>query len=566
MKEVSWQSNGDSLVVTVPYEIKDDFRAEFKTAKWSSSDKGWLVGDNKRNLNKLQEWARGHVNEKLDMIKDGYEPILEGAELDRAKARIAEVGKYHLSYEQAQHFYDEALSNIEQFNQTGGDLSTEVSSLKNTMEVGIAQDNGKIALKTSFDLKDAIKGTFPTAKWDGEGKSWVIDDVPGNLEKAERWKDLVDQSGIGLAQSLTKQAQELEARLAKANPVAQVLSSPDVHSVLKTDQSNAVLDRNAVRKFFETHDVNASFNVLSLIDNKEMTPLAFVASKVMSFKDEEHVLDVMSDLIELGANVNSIVVIKRYGDGDGDLDYDFECNKTTDLVDIANGGQRIKLLVKNGAPVKEKHVELMIRSSGDPELIADKYIDMIKPRHFMWLGIHEDGSTLLEKLILAGHDVNAQDHNGDTALHYVRSIEHVKYLVDAGASMTIENNGGKSFLDFCDASFVKRNASRAGVQIMKDLGIDLNSTDQDAGNTALHLLIMKGDGLEEIRNLLDAGADPEVRNNRGQLPSEMVYVHGVNRQQSQEARLLLESTALKKKLQTELGDVLDDRRSQVRRM
>ncbi|MBK0052972.1 hypothetical protein [Stenotrophomonas sp. S39] len=562
MNQVSWQSSGGSLVVKVPYGIKDDFRSEFKTAKWSSREKGWLVGDNKRNLNKLEEWASGQVAEKMNLIDAGSEPALEGPELERAKARIAEVAKYQLPYEAAQQFYDEARAQVEAFNQMGGTLSLETIQPPNTMEVGIVQRNGKVAIAAPFDLKDALKGTFPTAKWDSANKSWTIDDVPGHISKAEAWKSLVDQLQMGLAASLTTQAQELRERLMEATPKIQNIQEPDVHTVLKTSNTSAVLDRDAVKKFFEMHDINAPIKVLSLTDNKELTPLAFVAAKIMGEESNRHVLDVMNDMIEMGANVNSKVKVHSYSDGDGDLD----SRSLVDLVDLANSLERVALLVKNGAPAKEDHIEWLMKSSADIHLLVEKYAEMIQPHHFASIHAHREGSQLMEQLVLSGLDVNAQGERGDTALHHIQNIEDAKFLVDAGASTDIVNKKGERFADRCNAAFVERNASQAGVQLMKELGVDLNAADQYSGNTALHRLMQKGSNPELIHNLLEAGADPLVRNSKGQTPANMEVPFGINREDHIESKSLLENYTLKRAILSEDGDALNVRRSQVRRM
>lgn len=47
------------FVVSVPYELKDDFKAHFKTAKWSPTQKQWCVGP--RSGKKLQQWI-DHIN------------------------------------------------------------------------------------------------------------------------------------------------------------------------------------------------------------------------------------------------------------------------------------------------------------------------------------------------------------------------------------------------------------------------------------------------------------------------------------------------------------------------
>ncbi|HEL2981993.1 ankyrin repeat domain-containing protein [Stenotrophomonas maltophilia] len=342
----------------------------------------------------------------------------------------------------------------------------------------------------------------------------------------------------------------------------QTINTQDVHFVLNTNDISAVLDRDAIKKFFEAHDINAPIEVHSLSDNKELTPLAFVAAKVMSKEANGHVLDVMNDMIEMGANVNAKANVNSYSDGDGD----FDSRSLVDLVDLANGPDRVELLVKNGAPAKEDHIEGLMKSSAEINLLVEKYAEMIQPHHFASIHAHREGSQLLDQLVLSGYDVNAQGKRGDTALHHIQNIEHAKYLVDAGASMDIENKKGERFVDHCDAAFVERNASQDGVQLMKELGVDLNAADQYSGNTALHRLMQKGPNPETIHNLLEAGADPLVRNSKGQTPANMEVPFGVNREYHIESKSLLENYTLKRAILNEDGDALNERRSQVRRM
>ncbi|PZU05793.1 MAG: hypothetical protein DI605_20995 [Sphingomonas sp.] len=89
---------------------------------------------------------------------------------------------------------------------------------------------------------------------------------------------------------------------------------------------------------------------------------------------------------------------------------------------------------------------------------------------------------------------------------------------------------------------------------MKDLGIDLNSQDAD-GNTALHVTMMlcnAYEGIEGIRNLLDAGVDPTVRNGENKLPTEVGFTWLWD--DRPEALMLMESVITKKNLLNELGE------------
>lgn len=249
-------------------------------------------------------------------------------------------------------------------------------------------------------------------------------------------------------------------------------------------------------------------------------------------------------LVYKGADVNAPVQrLGYFADG-------YSGGEGHDLADVVYGADRIELLVKNGASAKEKHIHCLFQEGENGAFIAGNYFDLIKPRHFAQLNNRHGSSSIIDELALSGFNFNAQDRNGDTALAFVRDIQNVKRLVDAGASLTIPNVSGETFLDHCNGDFVHRNSSHEGVKIMKDLGIDLNAKDAFSKNTALHRLMILGNNVAAISDLLDAGADPTVRNGENKLPTEMGFP-GADRR---EALMLMESVISKKNLLNELGE------------
>ncbi|WP_141739021.1 MULTISPECIES: hypothetical protein [Stenotrophomonas] len=317
-----------------------------------------------------------------------------------------------------------------------------------------------------------------------------------------------------------------------------------VHDVLKTSEVEAVLDREEIREYFRVNDINESFVVTGVASQSLVTPLAFVATKSLHPDRRGHVIEVMRDLIALGADVNAPVQrLGYFADG-------YSGGEGHDLADVVYGADRIELLIKNGASAKEKHIHCLFQEGENGAFIAGNYFDLIKPRHFAQLNNRHGSSSIIDELALSGFNFNAQDRNGDTALAFVRDIQNVKRLVDAGASLTIPNVSGETFLDQCNGDFVHRNSSHEGVKIMKDLGIDLNAKDAFSKNTALHRLMILGNNVAAISDLLDAGADPTVRNGENKLPTEMGFP-GADRR---EALMLMESVISKKNLLNELGE------------
>ena len=81
-----------------------------------------------------------------------------------------------------------------------------------------------------------------------------------------------------------------------------------------------------------------------------------------------------------------------------------------------------------------------------------------------------------EKLIKNGADVNIQDEDGNTPLHYANTTEQMKLLLDAGANINQQNN--------------------------------------QCGGTPLHW----ANTFEQLKFLIDSGADPNIQDNRGFTP------------------------------------------------
>src|SRR5690606_3859766 len=52
--EIIAREDGKSLVISFPYDLKDAFKTIFKTAKWDSGKKRWVVSNSTVNHNKLK--------------------------------------------------------------------------------------------------------------------------------------------------------------------------------------------------------------------------------------------------------------------------------------------------------------------------------------------------------------------------------------------------------------------------------------------------------------------------------------------------------------------------------
>ncbi|XP_071114654.1 uncharacterized protein [Haliotis cracherodii] len=139
------------------------------------------------------------------------------------------------------------------------------------------------------------------------------------------------------------------------------------------------------------------------------------------------------------------------------------------------------------------------------------------------------------KLLLPVSDVNAQDSDGNTALHCSlmseedHSHEVIQALVEKGADVGIKNKEGETLLH-CAA----KGQCVESVELFLPVS-DVNAQDSD-GNTALHcsLLSDKPHIHEVIQVLVEKGADVGIKNKTDQTP-----LHCAARQQCIECVKLL---------------------------
>ncbi|KAI9861440.1 MAG: Ankyrin-2 [Trichoglossum hirsutum] len=157
--------------------------------------------------------------------------------------------------------------------------------------------------------------------------------------------------------------------------------------------------------------------------------------------------------------------------------------------------------------------------------------------------------SAVEALLDAGANVNAQDDNGETALHHSTFLinnglgmaqEPISYprvglirlLVSRGADFTIPDHAGMSVLQKAvqplepPSPRVKRTISGAqkacpqgdieAIKLLLSLGADVNAPDVD-GETALHRAAHEWN-IDMIQILLDAGANLEARKRDGSTP------------------------------------------------
>ncbi len=127
--------------------------------------------------------------------------------------------------------------------------------------------------------------------------------------------------------------------------------------------------------------------------------------------------------------------------------------------------------------------------------------------------------NLVSDLIVLGANVNWQDEDNYnlTPLHWAAlngSVEIARMLIDAGADVNVQTNGGRTPLHWA--------ARRGEVEIARmliDAGADVNVQDE-WGKTSLHYAA-EYEQIEVIKMLLDAGAIKDIPTNRGQFPYDL---------------------------------------------
>jgi len=91
MENLTYRKEDEIILIKVPFELKDLFRSNFKTAKWNGFHKCWVVKNNTRNENKLKIWLEEvkEVNKKLEEQKELEDTeALEGKKLKELKKEV----------------------------------------------------------------------------------------------------------------------------------------------------------------------------------------------------------------------------------------------------------------------------------------------------------------------------------------------------------------------------------------------------------------------------------------------------------------------------------------------
>ncbi|ALG86601.1 ankyrin [Gordonia phthalatica] len=139
-------------------------------------------------------------------------------------------------------------------------------------------------------------------------------------------------------------------------------------------------------------------------------------------------------------------------------------------------------------------------------------------------------------LIDAGADVNAKDDIQDSAYLYAGAEGYdaiLRMTLDHGADLkSVNRYGGTALIPAAEHGFLST------VQMLIKAGVDVNHVNTPVW-TALHEAVVYGDGSQKYQDvvtaLLDAGADPNIRDGQGRT----VLANARNNGQTAIVRILL---------------------------
>lgn len=183
----------------------------------------------------------------------------------------------------------------------------------------------------------------------------------------------------------------------------------------------------------------------------------------------------------------------------------------------------IKLLIKNGADVNEKDED------GQTILFQANNFSLIKLLLESGVDVNSRdncGNTFLciayapnlnEMLLEHGADVNSRNNEGNTPLFFSHHEKRV-LLLEYDADIDAKDNNGNTMLN----NSYKSSADE--IYSLIRLCGDINSQNNE-GNTILHKIagMKKSIYSASIHLLLSHGADPNIKNNKGETPHDYNY-------------------------------------------
>ncbi|MDT4850423.1 hypothetical protein FQZ97_845730 [compost metagenome] len=111
--EIIAREEGKSLYVSFPFELKDAFKEMFKTAKWSSDRRKWVIGNSKANLNKIEIFKQ-KTEQAIAVLQSLDDQEATDEELAKLEAKVAEIEAQTLLAIKSK---EESAAKLERINQ-----------------------------------------------------------------------------------------------------------------------------------------------------------------------------------------------------------------------------------------------------------------------------------------------------------------------------------------------------------------------------------------------------------------------------------------------------------------
>lgn len=166
-----------------------------------------------------------------------------------------------------------------------------------------------------------------------------------------------------------------------------------------------------------------------------------------------------------------------------------------------------------------------VRTSRSLQHLID--VGHVNPNSKDWMGqtalhhlVVEADSTVVETLLYRVVDPNAYTNRGYTPMHYAcnrSNVEMVRILLNYNAKLNAVSYCGYTTLHMAVG---RPDPDMETIKLLLENGVNVNTVDCE-GNTALH--IANWYGKQNILDfLLQYGANPEVKNNKGKLYNQTI--------------------------------------------